>query len=160
MGPLLAFWSHRYQNQASSWINQDSNLLFLKNARPGRGALSDFHSANNSGFTKTYTGNNFKSELWWKVFKKKKNFLGKNAGCFFCFVFYLLYHKCHGKFKHLQVWVSRIKCACLMCFCSVNPQEICERRYLVINCWLFICLCPNLHRHPGSTWLLFRSSKP
>lgn len=35
-----------------------------------------------------------------------------------------------------------------MCVCWVNPQEICERRYLVINCWLFICLCPNLHRHP------------
>lgn len=30
-----------------------------------------------------------------------------------------------------------------MCVCWVNPQEICERRYLVINCWLFICLCPN-----------------
>ena len=154
MGSLLPSWSHRYQNQASSWIGQDSNLLSLKNARPGRGALSDFHSANNLGFPKTTSKVNFDGSCL------KKKFLSKNAGwVFFCFVFYLLYHKCHGKFKHLQVGVSRVKCACLTCLCWVDPQEICERRYVVI-CWVSICLCPNLHRHPGSTWLLFKSSKP
>lgn len=139
MVPLLLSWSLQVQSPHSFLSSLGfQGLLLLKNTSSRRGALLHFHSANNSGFTKSYTGNNLKSELWWKKAAFLKSFLINNVGCF-VFFFNLLHDMCHGKFKLLQVWVSRIGCTCLMCFCWVNPQEDCESRYL-LTCWFFICL--------------------